>query len=405
MTRIDTPLAPPADKPTDKVLGKTSSKDGDNRQAAFRSLLRQIGGQPAATNGASGKNAKATPGDEIAQHAPTSRHRNTAKEEVVDTSVAAQPPEAAASGEPGLDWQAILGGGTPDRSAQPATTLDLSAFVPIKAQAAEAPAPSSGKAIHGSAGQLGQLNGVALPTTAGLDLGHSNPIQSETDAAADPFAALSSLLDRSSDAAGESETADLAPIKMSVVTRETHFEPVARLSPVQQIATAIGEELDLGVNVALTETAQRADEPTRHSSGPLKVLHVKLEPEDLGTVVLKMRLVDKSLELEVVASRQETADLLTKDRDLLTRVLRGSGYTADVVAISTSTAADGGQMTGDNRAGAQASSGQAGAQAGGNRDSNNTAGGGERQPAQRQPAEGATHEDNRAGPSGSDLYL
>ena len=64
MTRIDTPLAQPAaDRPVDKTMGKTSAKDGDGRQAAFRSLLRQLGGQTGAPNGDASKDAKTAPGD------------------------------------------------------------------------------------------------------------------------------------------------------------------------------------------------------------------------------------------------------------------------------------------------------------------------------------------------------
>jgi len=410
MTRIDMPLAAPAaDKPADKTIGKATSKDGDSRQAAFRSLLRQLGGHESAANGTSGKEAKTLPGDAVKRGPPSIRHRAESKDDKTaeatpETGTAAQSVEPAAGSEPVLAWQTILGGGATDHPEQPATTFHLSALVPAHAPDTEAPAAPPEKAARATADRLGRSANAVLPSTAGLDLARGNAAQPATTDTADPFAALSSLLDRVTDAA-EPETVDIAPVKMSVVTRETHFEPVARLSPVQQIATAIGEELVTVGEPVPTETAAQTAEPSRHSAGPLKVLHVKLEPEDLGAVVLKMRLVDKSLELEVVAARQETADLLAKDRDMLTRALRGSGYMADVVTISASTAPDGGQPTGDNRAGAQASSGQSGAQAGGNRGSNDPAGGGDRSPARPQPLEGASHEENGSGRSGGDLYL
>jgi len=406
MTRIDTPLAQPAaDKPADKTTGKVWAKDGDGRQAAFRSLLRQLGGQTATPKGDAGKDTKTAPGD--ASRAPSPlRHRTASKEDKTTAASAdmvapmpsAEPP---ASGEPALDWQAILGTG--ERQGQSPVAVDLSALVASRAMGTETPAAPSGKPFHAT-DRTDRQPGVALPSNSALDLALADTTSPVSTEGSDPFTALSSLLDRASDSAAEPEAVDVAPIKMSVVTRETHFEPVARLSPVQQIATAIGDDLATLAEHPKADVASQPTEPNRHSAGPLKVLHVKLEPEDLGAVVLKMRLVDKSLELEVIASRQETADLLAKDRDMLTRALRGSGYTADVVAITTSTAPDGGQMAGD-RSGSQTPSGHAGAQAGDNRNPNNAEGGGQRPSSRPQPTQGAAHEESGAGHSGGDLYL
>ncbi len=320
-----------------------------------------------------------------------------------DALATEMPAEPVADGESLAGLQAMLGG---EQRGQTSAAVDLTALVTPRAPAAEGPGLPPEK-IAPAADRPGRLPSMTPPSNTDLNLdfasGHSiGPQETEQT---DPFAALSSLLDRETDAVVESEGVDIAPIKMSVVTRETHFEPVSRLSPVQQIATAIGDDLAALAEPAAEEAVSRPAEPTRHSSGPLKVLHLKLEPEDLGAVVLKMRLVDKSLELEVVASRQETADLLAKDRDMLTRALRASGYTADVVTITTSTSPDSGQMTGDNRSGGQAPSGNSGAQAGANGDSNNAAGGGNRPSARPHPMEGAFHEDSGDGHSGSDLYL
>ena len=406
MTRIDTPLAQPAaDKRADKTTGKVSTKDGDGRHAAFRSLLRQLGGQPAAPKGDAGKDTKTAPGDALRAPLPL-RHRTASKEDkttAASADIVAPMPSAepTANGEPALDWQAILGTG--ERQGQSPVAVDLSALVASRATGTETPAAPSGKPLHAT-DRTDRQPGVALPSNSALDLALADATSPAPTEGNDPFAALSSLLDRANDSGAEPEAVDVAPIKMSVVTRETHFEPVARLSPVQQIATAIGDDLATFAELPKGGIASQPTEPSRHSAGPLKVLHVKLEPEDLGAVVLKMRLVDKSLELEVIASRQETADLLAKDRDMLTRALRGSGYTADVVAITTSTAPDGGQMAGD-RSGSQTPSGHAGAQAGDNRNPNNAEGGEQRPSSRPQPTQGAAHEESGAGHSGGDLYL
>lgn len=411
MTRIEPQLATAAgDKPAEKTVGKIGSKDGDSRQAAFRSLMRQLGDHAKGSEISSGKDAKELSGTPFTRGGATVRSRPASKDDkaadaATEPAVAPSATEPKIGGEPVLALQTLLGTGPTDQPAQHDGALSLSALVSSQGEDSDAPAGKPDKAAGASTDRLGRSPGPALPSTAGLALAHGEASAPPTSEPTDPFSALSSLLNRATDTSAEPETSDVAPIKMSVVTRETHFEPVARLSPVQQITTVVGEELAAMGEPAKTEASSQQVETPRHSSGPLKVLHLKLEPEDLGAVVLKMRLVDKSLELEVVASRQETADLLAKDRDALTRALRGSGYSADVVSISTSTVPDSGQTSGDTRAGTNASSGQPGAQAGGNRGSNDSAGSGDRSQARPQPAEGVTHEETGPGRSGGDLYL
>ena len=146
MTRIDTPLVQPAaDKPVDKTTGKTSAKDGDGRQAAFRSLLRQLGGQTGASNGGADKEAKAAP-DDVSHAPPPLRHRTGSKEDKTMAAsadvVAAMPPaEPAATCEPALGWQAILGTG--ERQEQSPVAADLAAELGIDPATAVRRPPSS----------------------------------------------------------------------------------------------------------------------------------------------------------------------------------------------------------------------------------------------------------------------
>lgn len=414
MTRIDPQLATPTgDKPAEKTVGKAGTKDGDSRQAAFRSLMHQLGGHGKAEK-LTGKDAQELPREPFKRDVPASRNRIAQKDgktedPTTESTSAPAATETGAAGEPILSLQHLLGGGATDPSVRAAPTLDLSALASGHAGEHDAPAGKPEKIVDTTAGRLGRSVGPVLPNTADLALTHGDADASSTSDATDPFSALSSLLNRAADNSAEPEPepepADAAPIKMSVVTRETHFEPVARLSPVQQITTVVGNELTAMAEPAKTEVGPQSTETSRHSSGPLKVLHLKLEPEDLGSVVLKMRLVDKSLELEVVASRQETADLLAKDKEALTRALRGSGYSADVVSISTSTSPDVGQTSADARSGANTSSGQPGAQAGSHRGSNDPAGSGGRPSDRPKPSEGVPHEEAGPGRSGGDLYL
>lgn len=406
MTRIETPLAAPVtDKPADKTIGKAASGDGDNRHAAFRALLKQLGGHDKVAAGAPDKETK-TPTGDAKQGLPSIRGRIAAKDDKTPDSTeagtATEVSEPTTDNEPVLVWQTILGGGATDYP-EPPVNMDFAFRVSARLPDRETPATPPDKTQHPAADRPERLPNIALPSTADLDPAKGGG--SPSTEAADPFATLSSLLNKATENETEQEAADVVPIRMSVVSRETHFEPVARLSPVQQIAATVGNELVATSEAAPTEAASQTTEPSRHTSGPLKVLHLKLEPEDLGAVVLKMRLVDKSLELEVIASRQETADLLAKDRDMLTRALRSSGYSADIVTISTSTLPSSGQLMNDNQAGAHGSAGHPGAQTGGDRGSNDPAGSGGRPPSRPQPMEGATHEESSAGRSGGDVYL
>lgn len=67
--------------------------------------------------------------------------------------------------------------------------------------------------------------------------------------------------------------------------------------------------------------------------GKLKVLHIQLQPETLGTVTVKMELRGSALELHVDAARAETAELIQRDREVLSSILKAAGYNADDAQI------------------------------------------------------------------------
>ena len=73
----------------------------------------------------------------------------------------------------------------------------------------------------------------------------------------------------------------------------------------------------------------------RASGGVLRVLSLQLNPVELGLVTIKMRLSGDSLEMELQAEKQETAELLRNDAERLSSLLRTSGYKPDVINIQT----------------------------------------------------------------------
>jgi chemotaxis protein MotD len=68
--------------------------------------------------------------------------------------------------------------------------------------------------------------------------------------------------------------------------------------------------------------------------GPVKVLHIQLQPDELGALEIRMRLNDGGLEVHIEATRHETATLLKNDREALAHVLRGTGHAVDTVTVS-----------------------------------------------------------------------
>ncbi len=384
------------------------------KSTAFKNLLREISGKDGSAKDGTGervdgakprsvdrdgtfvqKKPDVRTDDKKVQHRPGAHAVNGTD---ADAALPEVDGPAASSPETPIVW--------PEALTQP--TADL--------HAKTAPAASDETKYERStaARDLGRAVSMALPsphkseTAATAKSAQSGP-QMPADAAntKDPFAVLNSMLkqdDPKLDIASEPD-AKVAP-KKTVVVRETHFEPVQRLSPVQQIATAVADEA-----MALDEAQfSRHPDPVSEaplrsaSAGPLRVLHIKLEPDDLGTVVLKMRLVDQSLELHLETSRAETAQLLEKDKEMLTRVLRASGYTPDVVTIQAAGAPDSSQSQ-TGQSGSQSSSSNGSASQGAASQNNQSGEGREQQARQSVPHKDQSNDEAGANRPRGDLYL
>jgi flagellar hook-length control protein FliK len=100
-------------------------------------------------------------------------------------------------------------------------------------------------------------------------------------------------------------------------------------------ADATHTALDQNVQVRRHDPAAPAA-PTKLSDGVLRVLDIQLHPAELGVITVKMRLSGDKLEMELHASRDETAELLKKDSEALSSLLRSSGYRPDVVSVHAS---------------------------------------------------------------------
>jgi chemotaxis protein MotD len=77
----------------------------------------------------------------------------------------------------------------------------------------------------------------------------------------------------------------------------------------------------------------------RASAGVLRVLDLQLKPAELGLVTIRMRLAGDSIEMEIQAQSEDTAELLRNDAEKLSSLLRVSGYRPDVINIQSTDAA------------------------------------------------------------------
>ena len=76
----------------------------------------------------------------------------------------------------------------------------------------------------------------------------------------------------------------------------------------------------------------------RASAGVLRVLDLQLRPAELGLVTIRMRLAGDSIEMEIEAQSEDTAELLRNDAEKLSSLLRVSGYRPDVINIQSADA-------------------------------------------------------------------
>lgn len=179
------------------------------------------------------------------------------------------------------------------------------------------------------------------------------------------------------------------PPRVSVVQQEAHFAPVAptgaRIGAAEQEAAGSGPEAldgdksnassvdallpsadDMQTSAGrpaqqiadriLAEAGTAAEFADRAGMTPeqpgmrpmLKVLHIQLQPADMGTVTVRMELKNAELTLQVEADHAGTADLIRNDQDTLSNLLRASGYNVDsgsvrVVGVDPSTASQSAQ--------------------------------------------------------------
>jgi len=91
----------------------------------------------------------------------------------------------------------------------------------------------------------------------------------------------------------------------------------------------IGDRIQLKADSAAVSQQGRIEEldvVQSKKSGDLRILHLKLLPENLGGVEARMRMTANGLHIELQAERAETARLLASDHRMLAQMLEKSGF-------------------------------------------------------------------------------
>lgn len=296
----------------------------------------------------------------------------------------------------------------PLRSGTPVFAEPQAGSGPLVSPPVAGGAPAAGQAAVASAGTSAAAAAPAGGTLSGLD-----------DAGL--FARFAVAPEEVSVGVGETRSGDsqraMAAVgQVRVLREETHFAPSLRLSPLQQVGEAIIGALSEPRPAPSGQGPAAAGLFSARSDRPMvKVLEIQLQPMELGSVKVSLRLIGDRVEVVMSAQNPDTVELLKQDRQLLDQMLRAVGQKADTITI---------QSAGDDRpifqvngslqgqqAGWTAQSGDGGASFGaGARDGSEAQGGSGGQPQDnpltedQEEAAHAAHADSRGDRSGA-VYL
>jgi chemotaxis protein MotD len=167
---------------------------------------------------------------------------------------------------------------------------------------------------------------------------------------------------------------------VTVLRTETHLPPVTPTTPLHQIMAAITGPDGLAAGSA-DPSATPANDPAAAAAPErqlVRTLDIRLEPPDLGSVTVKLRLSGQHLALNISTDTASTAHSLEQDRDTLATLLRGNGYTTEIGAVRHEPGAAVIAAGLDASAPSQSSAGQSSAQGSGQGSGGGSADGGAR---------------------------
>lgn len=150
-----------------------------------------------------------------------------------------------------------------------------------------------------------------------------------------------------------------------VVTGTEEAKATAKVDPVMQDQAGASAAKQIANTVVreakgLPQPPQVTQVPVdvKQPLGKLQVLQIQLQPESLGSVTVKMELRGDMIELRIDVMRAQTAELIQKDREVLSSILRAAGYSADDAHIRVSHADSSMSMNSSGQNGTASNQGQ-----------------------------------------------
>jgi chemotaxis protein MotD len=144
------------------------------------------------------------------------------------------------------------------------------------------------------------------------------------------------------------ETRTVATAKVVVREQETHFEPVPQLTLLQKIVDRIAPDLPTAAPPPGPYSAEVALHQTTDT--PIRMLTLQLDPPNMGTVTVRMRLAGDAVEVRLSADRHETTQLLREERGALTDAMQSAGYSFEIASIDHSRTSDANPAAGQSHA-------------------------------------------------------
>lgn len=205
---------------------------------------------------------------------------------------------------------------------------------PVEIEGPPVPATVLGKETHFSTPRANGSEAVAKPHA--LAVGDGVAEEGDEPRAADVPEAGHRALVKAQAAAEASSVGQAKPEEAVVLTPAAArgeggsaavTVPSLPHTAVQRIADAVLEAMP----------APRPAGPTPAAATgvdiPVRVLHIRLDPPEYGSVTVRMALHGTALSLQLRADRETTAEALRHDKEKLADVLRADGYDTDVAMI------------------------------------------------------------------------
>lgn len=221
------------------------------------------------------------------------------------------------------------------RDERPSTTKrEVQSITDAKAMAdvARAAAASSTVAPSTVARSTADASGPRpQPAAATLQaMPEESDVQSKAMPATSGFEAVTANVERAAKSAGRDALPETT--KVTVVQQETHLPPVPQFSATQQVANAVVSELK-GSPASAAPAAADLVGAQNAPDQPVKILTVNLEPPDLGSVTMRLRLVGNEVSVQLAAQRKDTSTMLDQQRDQIRDLMQSAGYVADVAPV------------------------------------------------------------------------